>query len=316
MKVGRSRVTAVIKSVTEDWQSNYLLRNLVSAGHIIWEDRTTRYSFLFLLMVVIVGAFGPSIAPYPPDKSVYGADGSLLLTQPPSIAHPLGTTNSGQDVLSRLIIGARPTIITGLLGGSVIISIGLTVGLVSGYFGGQVDDILMRITDFAYSIPLLPFAIVVVALLGIGFFEGILVIGLILWRGSARVIRAQVLQIKKREYILAARATGASRKRIIFRHILPNVASMGILFFALGIGWAIIIQASLAFVGLVSPFVPSWGVMLRNAFNSGLMSIAWWWSIPPGILISAVVLSAFMFSRGYEQATKAAEDQEIVTETG
>jgi peptide/nickel transport system permease protein len=288
---------------------------MVGAGRLIWNDRATRYSFIFLLIVVLVGAFGPFITPYPPDESVYGPDGSLLLTEPPTAAHPLGTTNSGQDVLSRLIIGARPTIITGLLGGFVIISIGLSIGLISGYFGGRVDDVLMRITDFAYSIPLIPFAIVIVALLGIGFFEGILVIGLVLWRGSARVIRAQVLQIKKREYIQAARATGASRRRIIFRHILPNVAAMGILFFALGIGWAIIIQASLAFVGLVSPFVPSWGVMLRNSFNSGLISIAWWWSIPPGILISAVVLAAFMFSRGYERASDKAEDQEIVTET-
>jgi len=265
---------------------------------------------------VFVGILGPAIAPYPADESVYGPNGALLLAEPPSVAHPLGTTNSGQDVLSRLIIGARPTVITGFLGGSVIISIGLSVGLISGYFGGVVDDILMRITDFAYSIPLLPFAIVIVAFLGIGFIEGILIIGFVLWRGSARVIRAQVLQIKQREYIQAARAVGASRRRIIFKHILPNVASMGILFFALGIGWAIIIQASLAFVGVVSPFVPSWGVMLRNAFNSGLMSIAWWWSLPPGILISAVVLSAFMFSRGYEQAVKDKGEYEVVTQAG
>jgi len=316
MSTKRDALANIIKSIAERQYDNYVVRNLTSVGRVIWRKPTTRYPFIFLTIVVFVGILGPAIAPYPADESVYGPNGALLLAEPPSVAHPLGTTNSGQDVLSRLIIGARPTVITGFLGGSVIISIGLSVGLISGYFGGVVDDILMRITDFAYSIPLLPFAIVIVAFLGIGFIEGILIIGFVLWRGSARVIRAQVLQIKQREYIQAARAVGASRRRIIFKHILPNVASMGILFFALGIGWAIIIQASLAFVGVVSPFVPSWGVMLRNAFNSGLMSIAWWWSLPPGILISAVVLSAFMFSRGYEQAVKDKGEYEVVTQAG
>jgi len=155
----------------------------------------------------------------------------------------------------------------------------------------------MRITDFMFGVPLIPFAIVVIAILGSGFYMAVLVIGIILWRSSARVIRSQVLQIKEREYILSARASGASDLRIIGKHILPNIAPMVVLLLSLGIGYAILAQASLAFIGVVNPFVPSWGVILRNAYQSGVMASAWWWSITPGVLISLTVLSTFMIGR-------------------
>jgi peptide/nickel transport system permease protein len=260
----------------------------------------------YILFVGFLGVFGQELTPYEYEQLLL-SDTGILRTASPSLSHPLGTTDGGYDVISRLMYGARPTVVTGLLGGTIIITIGATIGIVSGYYEGRIGNLLMRFTDFMFSVPIIPFAIVLMAILGRGFFIAILVIGLTLWRSSARVIRSQVLQIKEREFILAARATGASDFRIIFKHILPNIAPMAALLLSLGIGYAIIAQASLAFIGVVDPFVPSWGVMLRNAYNSGSMATAPWWSLPPGILISLTVLSTFMIGRKLANQQSAEE---------
>jgi peptide/nickel transport system permease protein len=275
------------------------------------EDRSTAIYFSFLVFVLVLGLVGPILAPYQYNETLY-EDGQIVRSEAPSLEHPLGTNDVGQDVLSRMLYGARPTVITGLLGGSMIIGIGMTIGVAAGYFGGWVDTVLMRFTDIVYGVPLIPFAIVLIALFGVGFIPSIIVIGLLLWRGNARVLRSQVLQIKERPFVMAARATGASDLRIILKHILPNIASMAVLFFALGVGYTIILQASLAFIGVSNPFVPSWGVMLRNAYNSGVMSQNWWWSIPPGLMIALTVLSTFMFGRGYENIAGEGSDDAFV----
>lgn len=292
-----------IQRITNLKRDNYIVRNLVDSLSIMLSDRSAKIYFSMILIILALGLLGPAIAPYEYDKTLRNDDGSIARLEAPSLEHPLGTTDLGYDVLSRVLYGAQPTVISGLLGGAVIISIGLTVGLTSGYLGGRSDSILMRFTDLVYGVPLLPFAIVLAAFFGIGFLESILIIGAILWRGSARVIRAQTLQIKERPFILAAKAGGSSTPRILAKHILPNVASMAVLFFALGIGYTIIIQASLSFIGVTSPFVPSWGVIVRNAYKSGYMSSAWWWSIPPGLLIALTVMATFMFGRTYERLT-------------
>ena len=306
MSVGSSRLPL------ENLADNYVIRNVVGALSLMIEDRVTALYFSFLIGVLILGLVGPALAPYQFNESLYTEDDELKRSLGPSLEHPLGTTDVGQDVLSRILYGARPTVITGLLGGSMIIGIGMTIGVTAGYFGGWVDTVLMRFTDIVYGVPLIPFAIVLIALFGVGFIESIVVIGLLLWRGNARVLRSQVLQIKERPFVMAARSTGASDLRIIFKHILPNVASMAVLFFALGVGYTIILQASLAFIGVSNPFIPSWGVMVRNAYNSGLMSTAWWWSVPPGLLIALTVLSTFMFGRGYENIAGDGDDEAFV----
>lgn len=279
----------------------------LSVAHDIYKYVTrtrmlTAY-FAFLSIIILLSIFGPLLAPYGATDVVYGPDDGIKTNAEPSISNPLGTTTAGYDVLSRLLIGARPTMITGLLGGTIIISIGTSIGVISGYVGGLVDNSLMRITDFIYGVPLIPFAIVLVGVLGIGYFTSILVIGAILWRASARVLRSQVLQIKERPYILSAQATGGGTIHIITTHVLPNIAPMIVLFFALGMGASILIQAGLTFVGVVDPFTPSWGVMIRNAYSAGRVADAWYWSIPPGLLISFTVLSAFMFGREFESTT-------------
>jgi len=284
-------------------RQSYLIRNLVRGFRVIWRKPSSRYSFLYLMLLGVLALVGQQLTPYDYSRVFYNTEGSVLRAAAPSLAHPLGTTANGRDVLSRLIYGVQPTVITGFVGGVFIIAIGMTVGVLAGYIGGWVETVLMRVTDFAYSVPTIPFAIVLVSFADIGFFTSIIVIGLILWRGSARVLRSQVLQIKERPFILASKATGSSRIRIIAKHLLPNIAPMAALFFALGIGYAILVNAGLAFIGVSSPFVPSWGVMIRNAYQSGLIAQAPWWSLPPGILISLTVMSAFMIGRRFEDVT-------------
>lgn len=298
----------------QEWSDNYVVRNMRGFLDVIRSERSMKLAAGFLIFAAALAIVGPSIAPYDPGESLYNDSGELLRATPPSLEHPLGTNDVGQDVMSRIIIGARPTLLAGFLGGTIIISIGLTVGLLSGYLGGYVDDILMRIDDFAYSIPIIPFAIVLVAFIGVDFLSTIFIIGIVLWRTSARVIRSQVLQIKERPYILSAKATGANTPRIIIQHILPNVASMAILYFSLGIAYTVIVQSSLAFVGAANPFSPSWGVMIRNAYASNMMGSAWWWAISPGIMLSLTVLSAYMFARGYEMSAGHASENATLQE--
>jgi peptide/nickel transport system permease protein len=291
---------------------HYMLRNVVNALRLMLKERSVRIWFGIILAILVLGVIGPSITPYEHDERVYDDQGQMLINGEPSLAHPLGTTDTGYDVLSRVLVGARPTVITGALGGTIIIAIGGVIGITAGYVGGRTENILMRFTDLAYGIPLLPTALVVVGLLGIGFLTSIIVIGLIIWRGTARVLRSQVLQIKERPYVLAAKSTGASTPRIIVKHILPNVGTMVILFFALSVGYTILIQAGLAYLGVSDPATPAWGIMVRNAQTAGRMSASWWWSVPPGLLISITVMSTFMFGRGYENVAGSGNDDALV----
>jgi len=276
---------------------SFIIRNVTSGLKQLFGSKSTTLALLFILFLFVIGIFAPNLAPYDPAVTHYNADGEVLRATGPSVAHPLGTTSLGYDVLSRMIIGSQATLLTGFLGGTMIVTIGLTVGVTAGYLGGTVDTVLMRFTDIVYTIPLLIFGIVLLAYVDPSLFTTILVIGSILWRSSARVLRSQVLQIKQRPYIEAAKATGASTPRIIIKHILPNIAPLGALFFALGAGWAILLQAGLAFVGVTDPFVPSWGIMIRNAYNSGYMADQLAWTFAPGIMISFTVASLFLVGR-------------------
>lgn len=297
-------------------RQNHVVRNVTGALRLMLRDRSVRIWFSILLGILFMGIVGPIIAPYEPTETVMSAEGTILINAEPSISHPLGTTDTGYDIFSRLLYGARPTIITGALGGGLIVLLGGSVGITAGYVGGRTENVLMRFTDMAYGVPLIPFALVAVTFFGVGFFTSILVIGLIIWRGMARVLRSQVLQIKERPFVLAAKATGASTPRIIFKHILPNVGTMTILFFALGVGYTILLQAGLAYLGVSDPTVPSWGIMVRNAQNAGMVTEAWWWSVPPGLLISLTVMSTFMFGRSYETVSGSTDSDSAMTQAG
>lgn len=292
---------AAVRTRVKNLRQHYLFQNLRSGIRLYMSDRITVVMFLAFIFIIFIAAFGPILAPYDPETRHRGEDGELLRMSSPTGNHWLGTTEQGKDVFSRLLIGARPTVVTGLSGGLIIVSIGLLIGVTAGYFGGSVDNVLMRFTDFAYGIPIIPTAIVVIALLGMGFWSTIFIIGALLWRGNARVFRSQVLQIKEREHVRAAEIGGASSVYIVLRHILPNMAGMIMLFLALGTGITILISASLAFLGFLNPFTPSWGIMIRNAYGSGFPLEAWWWTLPSGFAISFTVLVIFMLGRGYER---------------
>jgi peptide/nickel transport system permease protein len=313
-EIERSGVSSRVGSIFDRIQQQYVIRNAAAGFRIIWSNPLSRLSFLFLFVLGVLAVIGPSIAPHEPDAYVTSPDGQLLRLAPPSLSHPLGTTGTAQDIYSRLLYGVRPTMIIGVLGSLIATGLGTAVGIVSGYERGIVDTILMRITDFTYTLPTIPFAIVVISFIEIGFYASIGIVGLILWRESARVIRSETLEIKERPYIESAKVSGAGTLRIMFKHVLPNIIPMVVLFFALGMGFTILTVAGLSFVGVTSPFIPTWGTMIRNAYESGQMTQAWWWTLPPGFLISLTVLATFLLGRTYE--SEVAEDNDSILEGG
>ncbi len=250
-------------------------------------------SFFFILAIV-----GPYVAPYDP----YSVDRDSLLS-PPSKEHLFGTSYLGRDILSQVIVGTKATIVVGLTAAIITVSIGFMVGLVSGYFGGYLDEVLMRLTDLAYSLPMLPFILVLSGMLRPSMWNVIMAIAILQWRAPARVIRSEVMSISHRAYIKAAKISGASSARIIFVHIAPNVLSLLFLYLSVVTGWAILTEATVSFLGFGDPSVITWGKMLQTAFVTGSLRTAWWWVVPPGISIMVLVLSVFLLSLAYEEVT-------------
>jgi len=240
------------------------------------------------LLILLVGSaiFAPWIAPYNPEES----SGNPFAA--PSRLHPLGTNDIGQDILSELIYGTRISLAIGFLAAIVAISIGTLIGTVAGYFGGWVDAVLMRAVDVVLVIPFLPLMILIAAYVGPSFWHIILVIGLLVWARPARVLRSQVLSLKSLDYIDAARALGAPAGRILRLHVLPGVLSLSLAQFILAASNAILIEASLSFLGLGDPTAKSWGSILYYAqVRSAFLTGAWlWWVLPPGLLITLAVL--------------------------
>ena len=188
--------------------------------------------------------------PHDPTLSLRAADGRLAVLRPPSWEFPFGTTNLARDLLSQMIEATRTTVAIGLVSGLISIFIGANIGLIAGYYGGRIDEILMRFTDIVYGMPFLPFIIVLISLFGRSIWLIMLAIVLIVWRTSARVIRAQTLALKQRQFIAFARARGASDLRIIYRHIAPNILPLLLLYTSFNIAWAIVTEASASFLGL------------------------------------------------------------------
>lgn len=274
-----------------------------SAARPLLEDRVGLGAGILLLFFIFLAIAGPALAPYPPNESNYLPDGSLARLLPPSAKYLFGTTNMGQDVFSQTIVGARLAIIIGLISAIFIVFIGTNIGLLSGYFGKYVDDFLMRLTDVAYGVPFIPFAIVLVTLLGVGTTNIILAITSLMWRTSARVIRSQVLSLKERPFVSAAKVAGAGHFRLLYIHIAPNVFPLALLYMAFGVAWGILAEASLGFLGLGDPEAVSWGQMLFFAFRAGAIRIAWWWVVPPGLSIILVVASCYLVGRTFEVLT-------------
>ena len=252
-----------------------------------------------LLLVIVVAVFAPVLAPYNPDDRVRVTADTILA--PPSSEHLLGTDDVGKDVLSQLIYGARISLFVGFAGAFISMFIGAAVGMMSGYYGGRVDNVFMRLVDFLMVIPSLPLMLVVISIWGRGLNKIILVIGLLYWTYTARLVRSQVLSIKERQYITRARSIGAGGWRIITRHILPQVVPLIVAQGVLAVSNAIINEAVLAFLGLGDPTQLSWGTMLNFAFARAVTRRGWWFLLPPGFAIVWVSLSVILIGTAIEE---------------
>jgi peptide/nickel transport system permease protein len=252
-----------------------------------------------LAVAVVMAILAPFIAPYDPEEAV-----DIVLTdifQAPSPAHILGTDDGGKDVFSSLVYGSRVSLTVGFSAAAIAIFIGSVVGLVAGYLRGWIGSFLMRITDFFLVIPDLALMIVLVAILGPSLGTIILVIGVLGWTGTARLVRAQTLTVRERKYVMRAKAIGAGDVHILRRHILPAVLPLMLANMVLVVSIAILDESSLAFLGLGDPTVISWGQMLNFAFERGAVSAgAWWALLAPGFAIVWVVLGTTLLGTALE----------------
>ncbi|MCB2102200.1 MAG: ABC transporter permease [Rhodobacterales bacterium] len=279
----------------------YLRLALVEHYRIINANPLSRFGFWVIVVFTLVALFAPLIAPYDPWEMVYDSEGNFAALQPPSWEFPMGTTHLGYDLFSQLVLATRTTLLIGATSGLISIIIGANIGLIAGYYGGKLDEVLMRLTDILYGMPFLPFIIVLIALFGRKLEFVILAIVLIIWRTSARVIRAQTISIKQRQFIAMAKARGASDFRIIYKHILPNVLPLLLLYAAFNIAWSIITEASASFLGFGDGETISWGGMLYELWLSGKTRVAWWWFASPSVCIILLVTSLVFVSRAYEE---------------
>ena len=251
-----------------------------------------------ILLLVLLGALlAPVLAPYDLHKQAGPVFGH------PSWSHPLGLDDGGIDMVTLLMWGARISLVVGFAATFVSMVIGGAVGVAAGYFGGKVDTVLMRITDYFLVIPDVPLMIVVAAIWGPSLFHIIIVIGILLWTSTARVIRAQVKSVRERVYVKRARALGAGHARIVFRHVLPQVAPLLIANTVLTIAVAIFDETALSFLGLGDPSRISLGKVIENAFQRAAISTgAWWAIIPPGALVAVIILSCSLLGGAIEDA--------------
>jgi len=282
-----------------------------------------RIGATILVLFVIAAVFAPVFAPY--DPTVRTAEPFAA----PSLAHPLGANDVGQDILSELLFASRISLTVGIVTACLATILGITIGVVSGYLRGPVDGVLMRGVDVILSLPFLPLMIVLAAFLGQNTTNLILVIGLLIWARPARLLRSQVLSVRESGHVQAARAMGATHSYIMIRHILPRITPLVAAQFVRTANVSIMLEASLAFLGLSDPFQKSWGAILFYAnARSAFLTDAWlWWVLPPGLCIAAVVVSFVFLGFAIEErvdprlrsnlpASDSLKDEEIPTPVG
>jgi peptide/nickel transport system permease protein len=247
-------------------------------------------------ILFIVAIFASVISPYEPDHI-----DRFHILEPPSGPHLLGTDDIGRDVFSRMLFGSRVSLAVGFVAVGIATIIGIIMGAIAGYYGGIIDRVIMRFVDVMLSIPSFFLILAVIAFVGPSIWNIMVIIGVTSWMGVARLVRAEFLTLKTREYILAAKAIGASHLRIIFRHMLPNSLAPVIVSAVLGVASAVLLESSLSFLGLgVQPPQPSWGNILTA--GKANIEIAWWLSVFPGLAILVTVLSYNLLGEGLRDA--------------
>lgn len=284
------------------------IRNIKNFWHVFTRNKLGLLGAFLVFTAIFVAVFAPFLTPYKPTEIIRDANGQGLTFAPPTVHGPLGTDDAGRDIWAQLVYGARISLMVGFLAGFIAMFVGSMFGILSGYFSGIVDNALMRVTDVLLVIPDLPLMLVLVATirqmdLKISPLTVLtMVIGLLYWTTTARLIRSQVLTIKERQFVDRARAIGAGHFHIIRKHILPQIMPLIVANTVLILSTAILIESGLAFLGLGDPTKPSWGTMLNFAFDrNAVTNGAWWFYLPPGMAIVWVSLGFVLLGNVLEE---------------
>ncbi len=273
---------------TEKWFSR--LKNLNKPGLI---------GAGVLLILLAAALLAPLLAPHDPWRT----GGLSDIFQPPDTGHWLGTDEVGRDLFSVVLYGSRISLLVGFCSALLSILIGTIIGLAAGYFGGWVDDVLMRLTDLFVVTPRLPLVLITVAVLGPSIVNTILVIGILIWASTARIIRVQTMSLKNRTFVERSRSLGAGHFHVVKRHILPNVLPLVFANTVLVIATSIYLESTVSFLGLGDPTHISWGMILHYAFVNVAMAYgAYWYVIPPGVMIVVTVLAFTMCGYALDEA--------------
>ena len=262
---------------------------------VFFQRKVVIFGFVVILLLLVTAIFAPLLAPYNPyDQNL------AIISARPSFHHLLGTDEIGRDVLSRLIYGTRTSLMVGVVAVGVAAAIGVTLGMISGYFGGWVDNTIMRLIDALMAIPGLVLALVFAAMLGGGLKNIMIAVGVSLVPTYCRLMRGQVFSVKGSDYILAAHSLGAKDARIMLRHVLPNCMPPLIVLVTLQLGMAILIEAGLSFIGIgIAPPGAAWGSMINEGYK---FTHNTWLSIAPGLSIMLVVLAFNLVGDGLRDA--------------
>ena len=266
------------------------------AWHRLRKNRLALFGGGALILIVLACLIGPLLSPYG-----YEEQNLLNTFSPPTPEHWLGTDQLGRDLLVRLFIGGRISILVGLVATFVALTIGVTYGAIAGFFGGKLDTVMMRLVDILYALPFTIFVILLMVLFGRNIVLLFFAIGAVEWLTMARIVRGQILSLKKMDYIEAARALGLSRRRIIFRHMIPNILGPIIVYTTLTIPAVMLLEAFLSFLGLgVQPPMSSWGVLIKDGAEK--MEEFWWLLVFPGGLFSLTLFSLNFLGDGLRDA--------------
>ena len=272
------------------------MRMLSIIGKRFLKNRLAVFSAVIVLLLIAVASLASVISPYDPTS----IDVHNVLS-PPDRTHLLGTDELGRDLLSRMIYGSRVSLKVGFVAVGIAIMIGIVVGSLAGFYGGIIDAILMRFVDIMLAFPAFFLILAVIAILEPNIFTIMAVIGVTGWMDVARLVRAEFLSLKERDFVESARALGVSNKRLIFRHILPNALSPVFVAATFGVAGAILTESGLSFLGLgVQPPDPSWGNILTSGKDN--IEVAWWLSLYPGLAILVTVLSYNLIGEGLRDA--------------
>ncbi len=271
----------------------------------LWRDKKAVVGLTILLTITIAALFAPAITPYDPNAQEYG------FLNPPSRAHLFGTDDLGRDLFTRIVYGARISLFVGLSTVLLSMVVGVLLGLLAGYNGGWVDNLIMRYIDLQWAFPNFIIAVYLVAVFGTGLANVMVAITLAFLDDFARVARGMVLSIREEEFVMAARSIGVKDKRILLRHILPSAAAPVIVQATVSVSYAILAEAGLSFLGLgVKPATPTWGLILSDARS--FFSRAWWLAVFPGLAIMLTVLSINFFGDALRDIFDVREYQEEI----